>query len=240
MGNQGLLFYSRYMKEIVDLLFSKQDIKYRDFQAPLFPNIDKERMIGVRTPELKKLAKELYGSETANKFLETLPHEYFDENQLHAFLISLIKDYETCLKEVERFLPYIDNWGTCDQLSPKVFAKHKDELIADIKRWTKSKHVYTVRFAIGMLLGLYLDESFKEEYLELVSKVKSDEYYINMMIAWYFATALAKQWDASIKYIKDKDLDPWVHNKTIQKAVESYRINDNQKAYLKSLKISKK
>ena len=228
------------MTEIQELLFTKQDIKYRDFQAPLFPNIDKEKMIGVRTPDLKKLAKELYGSETANKFVETLPHEYFDENQLHAFLISLIKDYETCLKEVDRFLPYIDNWGTCDQLSPKVFAKHKDELIVDIKRWIKSKHVYTVRFAIGMLLSLYLDESFKEEYLELVSKVKSDEYYINMMIAWYFATALAKQYKTAIRYIEDKRLDYWVHNKTIQKAVESYRITPEQKDYLKSLKITKK
>ena len=228
------------MKEIVDLLFEKQDIKYRDFQAPLFPNIEKERMIGVRTPELKKLAKELYGSETANKFLETLPHYYFDENQLHAFLISLIKDYKTCLKEVERFLPYVDNWGTCDQLSPKVFAKHKDELIVNIKCWINSKHVYTVRFAIGVLLGLYLDESFKKEYLELVSNVKSEEYYINMMIAWYFATALAKKWDSAIRYIESKKLSPWVQNKTIQKAVESYRITDDQKAYLKSLKISKK
>ena len=227
-------------KNIQSLLFAKQDIKYRDFQAPLFPNIDKERMIGVRTPELKKLAKELFGSELANKFIETLPHQYFDENQLHAFLISLIKDYKTCLKEVERFLPYIDNWGTCDQLSPKVFAKHKEELVADIKRWIKSKHTYTVRFAIGMLLGLYLDESFKEDYLELVSGVKSDEYYINMMIAWYFATALAKQYDSTIKYIEDKQLDSWVHNKTIQKAVESYRITNEQKAYLKSLKITKK
>ena len=228
------------MKEIQELLLARQDIKYRDFQAPLFPNIDKDKMIGVRTPELKKLAKELFGSETANKFIETLPHRYFDENQLHAFIISLIKDYETCLKEVDRFLPYVDNWGTCDQLSPKVFAKHKDELIVDIKRWIKSKHVYTVRFAIGMLLSLYLDESFKEEYLELVSKVKSDEYYINMMIAWYFATALAKQWDTAIKYIEDKKLSLWVHNKTIQKAAESYRIADDQKAYLKLLKISKK
>ena len=227
-------------KNIQSLLFAKQDIKYRDFQAPLFPNIDKERMIGVRTPELKKLAKELFGSELANKFIETLPHQYFDENQLHAFLISLIKDYKTCLKEVERFLPYIDNWGTCDQLSPKVFAKHKEELVVDIKRWIKSKHTYTVRFAIGVLLQHYLDESFKEEYLELVSKVKSDEYYINMMIAWYFATALAKQYDSTIKYIEDKQLDPWVHNKTIQKAVESYRITNEQKAYLKSLKITKK
>ena len=228
------------MQQIVDLLFAKQDIKYRDFQAPLFPNINKEKMIGVRTPEIKKLAKELYGSETANKFIETLPHEYFDENQLHVFIISLIKDYNQCLKEVERFLPYIDNWGTCDQLSPKAFAKHKDELIIPIKKWIKSKHTYTVRFAIGMLLALYLDDSFKEEYLELVSKVKSDEYYINMMIAWYFATALVKQWDTSIKYIEEKKLSPWVTNKTIQKAVESYRINDEQKVYLKSLKIVKK
>ena len=228
------------MKEIVDLLFSKQDIKYRDFQAPLFPNIDKERMVGVRTPELKKLAKELLGSEMANKFIETLPHEYFDENQLHAFLISLIKDYQTCLKEVERFLPYIDNWGTCDQLSPKVFAKHKEELIIPIKKWLKSKHTYTIRFAIGMLMQHYLDESFKEEYMKPVASIKSEEYYVNMMIAWYFATALAKQWDTAVKYIEDKCLDPWVHNKTIQKAVESYRINDNQKAYLKSLKVNKK
>ena len=228
------------MKEIVDLLFSKQDIKYRDFQAPLFPNIEKERMIGVRTPELKKLAKELYGSETAKQFLNELPHHYFDENQLHAFLISLIKDYKECLSEVEKFLPYIDNWGTCDQLSPKVFSKHKEELELIFKKWLDSEHVYTKRFAIGMLLGLYLDESFKEDHLNLVSAIKSEEYYINMMIAWYFATALAKQWDATIKYIEDKRLSTWVHNKTIQKAVESYRITDKQKAYLKSLKITKK
>ena len=228
------------MTEIQKLLFAKQDIKYRDFQAPLFPNIDKEKMIGVRTPDLKKLAKELYGSELANNFIETLPHEYFDENQLHAFLISLIKDYETCLKEVDRFLPYIDNWGTCDQLSPKIFAKHKEELIPPVKKWLKSKHTYTVRFAIGVLMQHYLDESFKEEYMEMVSKVESEEYYINMMIAWYFATALAKQWGTTIKFIKEKKLSPWVHNKTIQKAVESYRISDEQKVYLKSLKVNKK
>ena len=240
MGNQGLLFYSSYMKEIVDLLLTKQDIKYRDFQAPLFPNLDKSKMIGVRTPELKKLAKELYGKDIANKFIEMLPHRYFDENQLHAFIISLIKDYDTCLKEVDKFLPSVDNWGTCDQLSPKVFAKHKDELIITIKRWLKSKHTYTIRFAVGMLMQHYLDESFKEEYMKMVASIKSEEYYVNMMIAWYFATALAKQYDSTIKYIEDKQLDPWVHNKTIQKAVESYRITNEQKAYLKSLKITKK
>lgn len=228
------------MTEIQELLFAKQDTKYRDFQALLFPNINKEKMIGVRTPKLKKLAKELFGKEIANEFIETLPHEYFDENQLHAFLISLIKDYEICLKEVERFLPYVDNWGTCDQLSPKVFAKHKDELIILIKRWIKSKHTYTVRFAIGLLLGLYLDDSFKEEYMELISNIKSEEYYINMMIAWYFATALAKQYESAIKYIEEKKLSSWVHNKTIQKAVESYRISDEQKVYLKGLKVNKK
>ena len=227
------------MKEIVDLLFCKQDIKYRDFQAPLFPNVEKERMIGVRTPELKKLAKELFGSETAKKFIETLPHYYFDENQLHAFLISLIKDYQICLNEVDRFLPYVDNWGTCDQLSPKAFAKHKDELIVSIKKWLKSKHTYTIRFAIGMLMQHYLDESFKEGYMTLVASVKSEEYYINMMIAWYFATALAKQYKNAIRFLEDHKLSPWVHNKTIQKAVESYRITDEQKIYLKSLKISK-
>ena len=228
------------MKEIVELLLTKQDIKYRDFQAPLFPNLGKEKMIGVRTPELKKLAKELYGKDIANKFIETLPHRYFDENQLHAFIISLIKDYDTCLKEVDRFLPYVDNWGTCDQLSPKVFAKHKEELIITIKRWLKSKHTYTIRFAVGMLMQHYLDESFKEEYMKMVASIKSEEYYVNMMIAWYFATALAKQWESAIKFIEDKRLSPWVHNKTIQKAVESYRINDDQKTYLKSLKANKK
>lgn len=227
------------MTEIQKLLFAKQDIKYRDFQAPLFPNIDKEKMIGVRTPDLKILAKELYGSDIAKEFISALPHQYFDENQLHAFLISLIKDYDQCLYEVEKFLPYIDNWGTCDQLSPKVFSKHKDELYISIKEWLKSKHTYTIRFAIGMLLSLYLDDAFKEEHLELVASIKSEEYYINMMIAWYFATALAKQYSKAIKYLENKKLSPWVHNKTIQKSVESYRINDEQKAYLKSLKVNK-
>lgn len=225
------------MKQIIDVLFQNQDIKFRDFQAPLFPNVDKESMIGIRTPELKKIARELSGSDLAKEFIKELPHKYYEENQLHSFLISLIKDYKECLKEVKVFLPYIDNWGTCDQLCPKIFNKHKDELIINIKEWLKSKHTYTVRFAIKMLMSFYLDEEFKNEYLDLVASVKSEEYYINMMIAWYFATALAKQYAYAIKYIKEKKLSTWVHNKTIQKAVESYRINDEQKIYLKSLKI---
>ena len=228
------------MKEIVGLLFANQDIKYRDFQAPLFPNLDKETMIGVRTPTLKRLAKELFNTETANSFISSLPHRYFDENQLHAFLISLIKDYQTCLNEVNRFLPYIDNWGTCDQLNPKVFAKHKDELLKEIKKWLNSKHTYTIRFAIRMLMSFYLDEAFKNEYLDMVASMKSEEYYINMMIAWYFATALAKQYECAIKYIKGYKLSSWVHNKTIQKAVESYRINDEQKSFLRKLKVPNK
>ena len=228
------------MEKILSLLFSKADSQYRDFQAPLIPNIDKDLFIGVRTPELRKMAKEIGDTPEAKSFIETLPHHYFDENQLHAFIISNIKDYAICLKEVERFLPYINNWATCDQLSPKVFNKHKDELINNIKEWLKSKHLYTQRFAIGMLLGLFLDDAFKEEHLQLVSSIKSEEYYLNMMIAWYFATALVKQYDVTIKYLEEKKLSPWVHNKTIQKAVESYRVSDERKAYLRSLKVVKK
>ena len=227
------------MKQIVDILKSKQDLKYRQMQFSIIPNIEPETIIGVRTPDLKEIAKSLNGSELAKKFLKELPHKYFEENQLHSFLISLNKDYKETLREINEFLPYIDNWATCDQLCPKAFNKHKDTLISEIKKWLEIDHLYTKRFAIKMLMSLYLDDDFKEEYLELVSKVKSDEYYLNMMIAWYFATALAKQYDSSIKYIKEKRLSPWVHNKTIQKAVESYRITDEQKIYLKTLKVQK-
>lgn len=228
------------MKQIVDLLLAKQDIKYRDFQAPLFPTVDKEKIIGIRLPELKKLAKEIKNQDIAVAFLNELPHYYFEENMLHAVLICLIKDYEKCLKEIEKFLPYVDNWGVCDTIIPKVFIKHKDELLVHINKWINSSHTYTVRFAIKMLMSFYLDDSFKEEYMELVSKVKSEEYYINMMVAWYFATALAKQYDAAIKYIENKKLSPWVHNKTIQKSIESYRVSEEHKNYLKSLKVVKK
>ena len=228
------------MEKVLSLLFSKQDKQYRDFQASLIPNIDKNLMIGVRTPELKKIAKEIGDTSLGKAFIETLSHSYFEENQLHAFIVSNIKDYQSCLNEVKRFLPYIDNWATCDQLCPKVFSKHKEELINEIKEWLKSGHLYTKRFAIKMLMSFYLDDSFNKEHLKLVSNIKSEEYYLNMMIAWYFATALAKQYDSTIKYLEDKKLSPWVHNKTIQKALESYRINDEQKAYLRTLKQKSK
>ena len=221
-------------------LYELQDVPYRDFQAKLIPNIASESMIGVRTPALRKLAKELRKDPDIREFLQDLPHAFFDENQLHAFLISEMKDYTECLDQVRKFLPYIDNWATCDQMSPKVFKKHKAELLSSIGEWIRSDQIYTVRFAIGMLMQHYLDDDFDQEFLQMVSAVRSEEYYINMMIAWYFATALAKQYDAALPYIEQKRLEIWTHNKTIQKAVESYRITPEQKEYLKSLKVKGK
>lgn len=227
------------IEEIRNKLFELQDIKYRDFQSGLIPTAEKEMFIGVRTPDLRKYAKELAKKEGIDEFLSDLPHKYFDENQLQAFIISEIKDYDKCVKELNNFLPFVDNWATCDQMSPKVFKKHKGELLKEISKWLKSDKTYTIRFAIGMLMQHFLDEDFDEKYLEEVSEIRSDEYYINMMIAWYFATALAKQYDATIPYIQEKRLDAWTHNKTIQKAVESYRITPETKEYLRSLKIKK-
>lgn len=223
------------MKSIEKKLFKLQDKKYQEMQFKIIPNIDNSTIIGVRTPELKKYAKELI-KEDYKSFLEELPHKYFDENQLHAFIISEIKYYDECIFYVNKFLPHIDNWATCDQLSPKAFKKNTDKLLNEIKVWIKCKETYTIRFGIGCLMQYYLDDIFKEEYLEIVSKIKSNEYYVNMMIAWFFATALAKQYDSTIKYIESNKLDIWVHNKTIQKAIESYRITDKQKEYLRSLK----
>ena len=218
-------------------LYELQDIPYRDFQAKLIPNISPESMIGTRTPALRKLAKELHKDPDIGVFLQDLPHTFFDENQLHAFLISEIKDYPKCLDQVQKFLPYIDNWATCDQLSPKVFGKHKEELLISIREWIGSNQTYTIRFAIGMLMQHYLDNDFDPIYLQMVSEVRSEEYYINMMIAWYFATALAKQYDAALPYIEQKKLETWTHNKTIQKAVESYRVTPEQKDYRRSRKV---
>ncbi len=227
-------------EEIRRKLFSLQDIKYRDFQAKLIPGKTAEVMIGVRTPELRKLAKELGGREDIGEFLADLPHEYFDEDQLHAFIISGIKDYKECMEEVCRFLPFVDNWATCDQMSPKVFKKHRPALANQADRWLDSDETYTVRFGIGMLMEHFLDEDFDIKYPERIAGLRSDEYYVNMMIAWYFATALAKQYEAIIPYIENKRLDIWTHNKTIQKATESYRITPEQKEYLRTLKIKKK
>ncbi len=217
-------------------LFDLQDIEYRDFQSKLIPTADSARMIGVRTPELRKLARQKKGSAEAEAFLAALPHAYFDEDQLHAFLISEEKDFGKCLQRTEAFLPYIDNWATCDQLSPGVFRKHTEELLPFIRKWIASGETYTVRFGIGMLMQHYLDNAFDPEYPEMAAAVQSEEYYVNMMRAWYFATALAKQYEAALPYLENGKLDTWTHNKTIQKAVESYRITPEQKAYLRTLK----
>ena len=225
--------------DILKKLYTLQDKKYRDFQGKLIPTVDPKAIIGVRTPDLRTLAKELAKQEDIGTFLDTLPHTYFDENQLHAFILSELKDYDQCIVRVNDFLPYIDNWATCDQLSPKAFKKHKTELLKEIKSWLKSDATYTVRFAVGMLMQHYLDDDFKSDYPKLVAAIKSDEYYINMMRAWYFATALAKQYDAIIPYIEQKKLDPWTHSKAIQKAVESYRIKSEQKEDLKTFRLQK-
>lgn len=221
-------------------LFRMQDKDYQDFQAKLIPGKDPEKMIGIRTPNLRKYAKQLVNEDGISSFLTDLPHQYFDEDQLHAFIISEIKDYELCVNEVDRFLPFIDNWATCDQLSPKVFRKHRGELLEQIKKWIASDLTYTKRFGIGMLMQHFLDEDFDPVFPETVAQIRSDEYYVNMMTAWYFATALAKQYDSIVPFIENRRLDIWTHNKTIQKAVESYRITPEQKEYLKSLKIRQK
>lgn len=223
-------------EEILQRLFALQDLKYRDFQAKLMPTVDKSTIIGVRTPELRKLAKEYAKREEIGAFLDALPHGYYDENNLHGFILCEEKDFGRVIARLDAFLPYIDNWATCDLLSPKVFKKYKAELLPHIRRWLASDQVYTVRFGIEMLMSHYLDEDFAPEYLDSVAAVESEEYYINMMIAWYFATALAKQYDAALPILLEQRLAPWTHNKTIQKAVESYRITPEQKAYLRTLK----
>ncbi len=227
------------LDDIRDELFKMQDIEYRDFNSKLIPTVKKEDMIGVRTPELRKYAKKILKEEGVEDFLHSLPHKYFDENQLHAFIISEIKDFKFCIDELINFLPYLDNWATCDQLSPKIFKKHRNDLLPHIYEWLKSDKTYTVRFGIGMLMEHFLDEDFKTEYPEMVAAVRSEEYYINMMTAWYFATALAKQYESILPFIEGNKLDTWTHNKSIQKAIESNRINAEQKNYLKGLKIKK-
>lgn len=212
-----------------------QDLKYRDFQASLMPTVEKEKVIGVRTPALRKYAKELAKGDVS-EFLSSLPHTYYEENNLHGFILSTYRDFDRAIEEMEKFLPYIDNWATSDTTHPVCFQKHKKKLLPHIETWLCSKHTYTVRYGVGMLMSHFLDEDFDEKYLARVSKIESDEYYINMMIAWYFATALAKQWSATVPYLEEHKLSKWVHNKTIQKAIESYRITTEQKNHLRTLK----
>ena len=224
---------------ILESLYQLQDRDYRDFQCRLMPTVDLATVIGVRTPQLRQLSKTLVKRADVDAFLLDLPHAYFDLNQLHAFVLSEMKDFDRCVAEVDRFLPYVDNWATCDQLSPKAFRAHRDALLPHVLRWIASEQTYTIRFGVGMLLEHYLDGDFDPVFPELVAALRSEEYYVNMMIAWYFATALAKQYAQIVPYIENRRLDAWTHNKAIQKAVESRRITPEQKAYLKTLKIRK-
>lgn len=225
------------MKEITDKLFSLQDLAYRDFQSKLMPTVDYERIIGVRTPDLRKLAAELYKSGNYSDFLNELPHYYYEENNLHAFLIEKIKDFGSCVAALDSFLPYVDNWATCDSLKPKALVKNREALTAKAYEYLNSNAVYTVRFGIGILMAHFLDDFFSPEYPQRVSKIISGEYYINMMIAWYFATGLAKQYESFIPYIEKHLLPPVVEKMTVQKARESFRVSDEHKEYLKSIRI---
>jgi 3-methyladenine DNA glycosylase AlkD len=221
---------------ITEELFKLQDKDYADFISRLTPGIHEDSIIGVRLPVLRKLAAFFYKDPEHLKFLEQLPHKYYNENLLHSILLSKEKDYDICMKEVEDFLPYIDNWAVCDTLSPKIFEKNKSELLIKVRNWVSSDRTYTCRFGIGMLMRHFLDRDFLPEYLSYPAEVHSDEYYVKMMVAWLYATALAKQWDETLPYIQSGKLDKWIHNKTIQKAVESFRIPDDRKELLKKFR----
>lgn len=226
----------------LDIIKKDKDLEYKKFSLNLIPNYDENNMIGVRIPVLRKLAKELFKNnyEEVKIFLHDLPHKYFEENNLHAYLIENIKDINLCLKETNKFLPYIDNWATCDTFYPKIFEKHKNLVLENIKKWIKSEKEYIVRYAVGLLMRIYLDDdSFDKKFIDLVLNIKSDKYYINMMIAWYICEGLVKRYDDFIYIIENKLLDDWIHNKAIQKAIESYRISKENKNYLKKLKIKK-
>lgn len=217
-------------------LFSLQDLKYKDFQQRLMPTVNPDKVIGIRAPVLRKFAKDFSKRAEAERFIKNLPHKYFEENNLHAFLLEEIKDYDVLIQELNRFLPFVDNWATCDGLRPKILKNYKTELLDDIKIWLKSPNTYTVRFAVNCLMNYFLEEDFKPEYLQWVKNIESEEYYINMVRAWYFATALAKQYDETVKILENKELDKWTHNKTIQKAIESYRVSAERKKTLRKLK----
>ena len=225
--------------EIQKELFSLQDKEYMKFLSKLTPNVSEDTIIGVRIPEIRKLAKKLVKNNEYKDFLKELPHKYYDENLLHGAIISENKDFENCIELLNSFLPFVDNWAVCDTISPKIFKKYKKELIEKIKEWSQSDKTYTCRFGVEMLMTHFLDEDFKKEYLEVVADIHSEEYYVKMVVAWFFATALAKQWDYAVIYLEDNRLDVWVQNKTIQKARESLRISLEKKEYLKKLKRGK-
>ena len=227
------------MNSLQNKLFALQDLEYKKFHSKLMPTVCEDKIIGIRIPVLRKFAKDFSKTEDAEIFIGNLPHTYYEENNLHAFVLEAEKNFDKAVILTEKFLPYVDNWATCDMFFPKVFAKNKSVMLGYAKKWIKSEHTYTIRYGVGIMMKLFLDSDFKEEYLENISSVKSEEYYVKMMIAWYFATALAKQYESAIKYIEDKKLDTWIHNKTIQKALESYRVPKDTKDYLKTLKIKK-
>ena len=222
---------------IYERLLEYRDEKYSEFQSKLVPNISPETIIGVRTPDMRAVAKAVAGTDEAKAFLSELPHKYYEENLVHFFLVANIKDFDECVREVERFLPFIDCWPVCDQSSPKVFKKNHEKLLLLIKKWIDSPHVYTARFGMRMLMNEFLDADFKPEYLDWVAEKRGEDYYLKMMVAWYFATALAKQYDATIPVIESRRLEPWTHNKAIQKAIESFRVTDEHKEYLKTLRV---
>lgn len=224
----------RYVR---DRLFGLQDLNYKDFHSKLMPTVDSELVIGVRTPELRLFAKEFSKTDMAEDFLLSLPHKYYEENNLHAFMISAMKDYGTVIEKLNAFLPFVDNWATCDMMRPVVFRRHRSELLCEIKKWIKSDKPYTVRFGIEMLMVHFLREDFDISYPQTVAEIRSEEYYVRMMVAWYFATALAYRYNEILPFIEDRVLDEWTHNKAIQKALESCRMTPEQKEYLKKLKI---
>ena len=221
---------------LYERLIAVRDGEYRAFQVKLVPNIPAETVLGVRTPDMRRIAKEIKGTEEGEAFLSTLPHPYYEENLIHFFLLAEIKDFDACVNAVEAFLPYVDCWPVSDQATPKAFRKNHEKLLPHIKKWIASEHVYTARFGLRMLMNEFLDNDFRPEYLALAASNPGEDYYLKMMVAWYFATALAKRYDETVPYIENRALDPWVHKKAIQKALESFRVTPEHKTYLKSLR----
>lgn len=228
------------MLELTERLLALREDKNADFQYRILPTLRREDILGVRTPDIRRLAREYKGTAAAAEFMAQLPHRYFDENNLHGALIETLKDFDQCIAALDAFLPHVDNWATCDLMSPKILGKQKEKLLPNIRRWMDNPHVYTCRFGLEALMRWYLDEDFQPEYLQWAAAVPDGEYYLHMMVAWYFATALAKQYDAALPYLTGRKLSQKTHNKAIQKALESYRITPEQKDFLRGLKIKEK